>query len=121
VCTRGRKKNSPSLFSHPLLQESVHFFQLLHGEQYTEVLFPSGESIPVSGKLRTTATVDAVLDKGKGCLLVTGTLTEDAETRRPLFKNQISIFLVGKGGFGGPKTSDKIVQGRDSPMFKNYS
>jgi 3-hydroxyacyl-CoA dehydrogenase/3a,7a,12a-trihydroxy-5b-cholest-24-enoyl-CoA hydratase len=94
----------------------LSFFQLLHGEQYTEVLVPSGESIPVSGKLRTTSTVDAVLDKGKGCLVVTRTITDDCETGRPLFMNQISIFLVGKGGFGGPKSSDKIVEVAKIPL-----
>ena len=40
--------------------------QLLHGEQYVEVLCPVGEAIPVNADLRTTSTVDAVLDKGKG-------------------------------------------------------
>ena len=42
------------------------YLQLLHGEQYVEVLSPVGESIPTNANLRTTSTVDAVLDKGKG-------------------------------------------------------
>ena len=63
--------------------------QLLHGEQYVEVLCPVGEGIPTSANLRTTSTVEAVLDKGKGCLVVISTLSEDVDTGKPLFKNQV--------------------------------
>jgi 3-hydroxyacyl-CoA dehydrogenase/3a,7a,12a-trihydroxy-5b-cholest-24-enoyl-CoA hydratase len=71
---------------------------VLHGEQRIELNGP----IPPHGTVKTTPTIRAVYDKGKGALIVVDAVTVD-ETGRVLFKNTFSTFARGEGGFGGDR------------------
>lgn len=89
--------------------------QVLHGEQYTELL---AERLPTSGCLISTFKIEAVLDKGSGAVYVLEIVSRDSETNEAVVKNQLSIFVVGAGGFNGPRNSDKVVATKDRPTRK---
>ncbi|XP_061116821.1 peroxisomal multifunctional enzyme type 2 [Conger conger] len=88
-----------SLGSAPGLQ--FDFSQLLHGEHYLELYKP----LPTSGKLTSKATIADVLDKGSGAVIILDVNTYNGEEL--LCFNQFTVFIVGYGGFGGKRTSDK--------------
>ncbi|KAI1900244.1 hypothetical protein AGOR_G00048000 [Albula goreensis] len=77
------------------------FSRLLHGEQYLELFKP----IPTSGKLTSQATIADVLDKGSGAIILLDVHTYNGNEL--ICYNQFSLFIVGAGGFGGKRTSDK--------------
>uniref|UniRef100_A0AAY5KPM9 Hydroxysteroid (17-beta) dehydrogenase 4 n=1 Tax=Esox lucius TaxID=8010 RepID=A0AAY5KPM9_ESOLU len=79
---------------------NIDFTRLLHGEQYLEVFKP----LPTSGKC---ATIADVLDKGSGAVILLDVHTYSG--KELLCYNQFSLFIVGAGGFGGRRTSDKAV------------
>jgi multifunctional beta-oxidation protein len=73
---------------------------LLHGEQYLEVRkFP----IPTAAKTISYPRLIEVVDKGNAAILASGTITKDAATGEDLFYNEMTAFVRGSGGFGGPK------------------
>ncbi|XP_068167284.1 peroxisomal multifunctional enzyme type 2 isoform X2 [Antennarius striatus] len=75
--------------------------QILHGEQYLEIYRP----LPTSGTLISETTVADLLDKGSGALILLDVNTySDGEL---VAYNQFSVFVVGAGGFGGKRTSEK--------------
>jgi acyl dehydratase len=76
-----------------------NFAMLVHGEQAFEVSGP----IPPNGKVRTKGRVAGIYDKGKGALVVFECESVDAETGAPRFKNRMSAFIRGEGGFGGER------------------
>ena len=76
---------------------------LVHAEQAFELHRP----LPVSGTVRTTATVTGIYDKGSGALVVTENVAVDAETGEPLITSRGSTFIRGEGGFGGERGSDQ--------------
>ncbi len=76
-----------------------NFAMLVHGEQAIEVSGP----IPPNGKVRTKGRVAGIYDKGKGALVVFECESLDAETGAPRFKNRMSAFIRGEGGFGGER------------------
>ncbi|XP_053423480.1 peroxisomal multifunctional enzyme type 2 isoform X2 [Nycticebus coucang] len=80
----------------------INFAKVLHGEQYLELYKP----LPRAGKLRCEAVVADVLDKGSGLVLLMDVYSYSGEEL--ICYNQFSIFVVGSGGFGGKRTSDKI-------------
>ncbi|MCJ1359307.1 MAG: bifunctional hydroxyacyl-CoA dehydrogenase/enoyl-CoA hydratase fox2 [Icmadophila ericetorum] len=72
---------------------------LLHGEQYLEIRkFP----IPTSAKLVSHPKLIEVVDKGNAAVMVTGSITKDANTGEEIFYNEGTTFIRGSGGFGGP-------------------
>ena len=73
------------------------FRLLVHGEQAFEVFGP----IPPAGKVRTTGRVAAIVDKGKAGLVTFECESKDAETGAVRFKNRMTAFIRGAGGFGG--------------------
>ncbi|KAG7481477.1 hypothetical protein MATL_G00067070 [Megalops atlanticus] len=75
--------------------------RLLHGEQYLELYKP----LPTSGKLVSQAAIADVLDKGSGAVILLDVHTYSGKDL--LCYNQFSLFIVGAGGFGGKRTSDK--------------
>lgn len=80
---------------------NIDFTQVLHGEQYLELYKP----LPTSGKLTTEATVADVLDKGSGAVVLLDVNTYSGDEL--ISYNQFSVFVVGAGGFGGRRTSEK--------------
>ncbi|XP_015222853.1 peroxisomal multifunctional enzyme type 2 isoform X1 [Lepisosteus oculatus] len=89
-----------SLSSIPGL--NFDYTKLLHGEQYLELF----TSLPTSGKLTSQATVVDVLDKGSGALIILDVHTYNGQEL--VCYNQFSMFVVGAGGFGGKRTSEKV-------------
>ncbi|KAM3867409.1 peroxisomal multifunctional enzyme type 2 [Diretmus argenteus] len=80
---------------------NIDFTQVLHGEQYLELYKP----LPTSGELTSEATIADVLDKGSGAVILLDVNTYSGEEL--LCYNQWSVFVVGAGGFGGKRTSEK--------------
>jgi acyl dehydratase len=75
---------------------SFDFRLLVHGEQAIEVFGP----IPPNGKVRTTGRVAAIVDKGKAGLVTFECDSKD-DSGKTLFKNRMTAFIRGAGGFGG--------------------
>ncbi len=83
-----------------------NFAMLLHGEQ--EVILH--KPLPSAQKLKTSARVSEIYDKGKAALVVLEAVAKD-EQGEPLFTNRFSLFIRGEGGFGGdsgPKAGNKV-------------
>lgn len=83
---------------------SINFAKVLHGEQYLELYKP----LPTSGTLRCEAVVADVLDKGSGVVILMDVYSYSG--KELICYNQFSIFLVGSGGFGGKRKSDKVKE-----------
>ncbi|XP_048065393.1 peroxisomal multifunctional enzyme type 2 [Megalobrama amblycephala] len=81
----------------------IDFTRLLHGEQYLELFKP----LPISGTLTSRATVADVLDKGSGMIVLLDVHTYSGGEL--VCYNQFSVFIVGAGGFGGKRMSQKAV------------
>lgn len=81
-----------------------HLANVLHGEQYMEILKP----IPTSGRLENIFRIQDVLDKGSGMVLLIEVETRD-ENNELLMRNQNSIFVKGSGGFNGPRNSKHLT------------
>ncbi|XP_067839112.1 peroxisomal multifunctional enzyme type 2 [Heptranchias perlo] len=88
---------------------NIDFTKVLHGEQYLEVYKP----LPTSGTLKSEGTIADVLDKGSGAVILIDVHTYNE--RDLVCYNQFSIFVVGAGGFGGKRTSDKVKATMNPP------
>lgn len=78
---------------------------ILHGEHYLEVL----DDLPdTSANLVTKSFLVDLLDKGSGAVAIINSETYAGQNL--LFRNQLSIFIVGQGGFNGPRTSKNAIQ-----------
>ncbi|XP_040898665.1 peroxisomal multifunctional enzyme type 2 [Toxotes jaculatrix] len=80
---------------------NIDYTQVLHGEQYLELYKP----LPTSGKLTSQATIADVFDKGSGAVILLDVNTYSGDEL--VCFNQFSVFVVGAGGFGGKRTSEK--------------
>jgi acyl dehydratase len=74
-----------------------NFAMLLHGEQ--EVILH--KPLPVEAKLKTSAHIPEIYDKGKAALVIMESTAKNAADDQPLFTNRFSLFIRGEGGFGG--------------------
>ena len=74
-----------------------NFAMLLHGEQEVILHRP----LPVEAKLKTSAHIPEIYDKGKAALVIMESTANDAADNQPLFTNRFSLFIRGEGGFGG--------------------
>ena len=73
---------------------------LLHGEQYLEVRkYP----IPTSARLVSRSKLLEVVDKGSAAIAKVGITTSLESSGEAVFYNEMTVFLRGCGGFGGPK------------------
>jgi acyl dehydratase len=82
-----------------------NFAMLLHGEQ--EVILH--KPLPTQQKLKTSAHIPEIYDKGKAALVILESTARD-EQDEPLFTNRFSLFIRGEGGFGGesgPKAGNR--------------
>jgi len=77
---------------------------ILHGEQYLEVLKP----LKPNDVLISKASVVDVLDKGSGAIIAVNVDAFDPSGAKIIFAQTV-IFIQKAGGFGGKKTSDKLV------------
>ncbi|MBN9755162.1 putative (R)-specific enoyl-CoA hydratase [Pseudonocardia sp. Ae406_Ps2] len=73
--------------------------RVVHAEQAFRVVAP----LPVEGRVRVTATVTEVLDKGSGALVRTEADAVDASTGELVLTSRKTLFLGGEGGFGGTR------------------
>ncbi|XP_077200489.1 peroxisomal multifunctional enzyme type 2 isoform X2 [Paroedura picta] len=80
---------------------NIDFTKVLHGEQYLELYKP----LPTSGKLISEPTIADILDKGSGAVILLDVYTYSGKDL--LCYNQFSVFVVGAGGFGGKRSSEK--------------
>ncbi|KAM6225116.1 peroxisomal multifunctional enzyme type 2 [Rhynchocyon petersi] len=80
---------------------SINLAKLLHGEQYLELYKP----LPRTGNIRCETKIADILDKGSGLVILLDVYSY--LEKELLCYNQFSVFIVGSGGFGGKRTSDK--------------
>jgi len=83
---------------------NIDLSKVLHGEQFIKILKP----LPASAKLTNTFKIQDILDKGKGMVLLVEVESRD-ETGDVVLLNQLSIFVVGAGGFGGARSSEHLI------------
>lgn len=105
--------------SSNFLQDGVPGLQLdlskmLHGEEYLEI----HKKLPTEGKVETRFRIVDVLDKGKGIVILVQYETFDTTTGDKLTTHQMSIFVIGAGGFGGTRNSSHIIPCIDHPKRK---
>jgi acyl dehydratase len=99
---------------------TFNFAMLVHGEQSIELF---GE-IPVEGRLSTVAEIVGIYDKGKGAVVVSESTSTDVATGKPLFKNRMSAFIRGEGGWGGdrgPSGGDNAAPEREPDHAVTYT
>lgn len=85
--------------------------KLVHAEQAVRLHAP----LPVAGRVRVTAEVTGVFDKGSGALVETTCEAVDAATGAPLATTVGSAFIRGEGGFGGPRGGSAAVPAPEGP------
>jgi acyl dehydratase len=80
-------------------QYGIDWRKILHAEQTLRVL----GAVPVSGRMRSETTVDAIYDKGadKGALMYVLRRLYDADSEALIAELRQGVFLRGNGGFGG--------------------
>ncbi|XP_036136814.1 peroxisomal multifunctional enzyme type 2 [Molossus molossus] len=83
---------------------SINLGKILHGEQYLELYKP----FPRAGTLKSEAIVADILDKGSGLVILLDVYSYSG--KELICYNQFSLFLVGSGGVGGKRTSDKVKE-----------
>ncbi|XP_045693996.1 peroxisomal multifunctional enzyme type 2 isoform X2 [Phyllostomus hastatus] len=82
----------------------INLAKVLHGEQYLELYKP----LPRAGKLRCETVVADILDKGSGLVILVD--VHSYSGKELICYNQFSLFVVGSGGVGGKRTSDKVKE-----------
>lgn len=83
----------------------IELANVLHGEQYVELIRP----LPASATLNSRFTVNEVLDKGSGLVVLLDIESSDAASGDLVLKNQTVVFVRGMGGFNGPRKSLKEI------------
>ncbi|KAK7415338.1 bifunctional hydroxyacyl-CoA dehydrogenase/enoyl-CoA hydratase fox2 [Neonectria punicea] len=92
--------NAEMPFDYDSIVPNFSPMMLLHGEQYLEIRkFP----IPTSARLVSRGRLLEVVDKGTAAIAKNCITTVNADTGEDLFYNEMTVFLRGCGGFGGPK------------------
>ena len=99
-----------ALFTGEIPGLEIDLTKVLHGEHYFKIVKP----LPESAKLSNTFKIQDVLDKGKGMVLLLEIESRD-ESGELVAVNQNSIFVVGAGGFGGPRTSQHTIEAAAVP------
>ncbi|XP_030024411.2 peroxisomal multifunctional enzyme type 2 [Manduca sexta] len=86
------------------------FTNILHGEQYIEFVgdFPGTE-----GAFTTRCYVVDILDKGSSAVAIVN--SEIYQNKQLICRTQQHIFVLGQGGFGGPRNSKLAVGVENAP------
>jgi acyl dehydratase len=71
---------------------------VVHGEHEIALEGP----LPVAARVRSTAAVTGVYDRGSGAAIAFRIDTADRDSGKLLFSNTWTLFARGAGGFGGP-------------------
>ena len=105
--------------SSTILEETLPNFQvdptkILHGEQYIEV----HKTVPTEATVESRFKLLDVLDKGKGAVLVVQMETYDTTNGDKIATGQISVFVIGAGGFQGKRTSTNLIPTIEPPTRK---
>ncbi|RVE48316.1 hypothetical protein evm_007067 [Chilo suppressalis] len=89
------------------------FTNILHGEQYIEFVgdFPGTE-----GTFEVRSYVVDILDKGSSAVAIVN--SEIYQDKQLLYRTQQHIFVVGQGGFNGPRKSNHAVDVQPAPKRK---
>ena len=80
--------------------------RVLHGEQYLEVC---STRMPTAAQLTSVFHIQDILDKGSAGMVVLVEVESRDDQGDLVLRNQLSIFVVGGGGWGGPRTSSLTV------------
>jgi multifunctional beta-oxidation protein len=92
--------NAEMPFDYSEIVPNFSPMMLLHGEQYLEVRkWP----VPTAARLVSRARLLEVVDKGSASIVKVGVTTQTADSGEDVFYNEMTVFLRGSGGFGGPK------------------
>jgi 3-hydroxyacyl-CoA dehydrogenase/3a,7a,12a-trihydroxy-5b-cholest-24-enoyl-CoA hydratase len=80
--------------------------RVLHGEQYLEVC---RARLPTAARLTSVFRIQDILDKGTAGMVVLVEVESRDEQGDLVLRNQLSIFVVGAGGWGGPRSSSFTI------------
>lgn len=103
-----------SIWQDALPNTTMDPTNILHGEQYIEILKP----LPLEAKINTQFTIKDVLDKGKGALVLIQHDSFNVANGEKLTTGQLSLYVVGAGGFQGKRTSAHDIPTADPPKRK---
>lgn len=91
--------NAEMPFDYDSIVPNFNPMMLLHGEQFLEVRkFP----IPTASRLVSRGRLLEVIDKGSAAIAKVGITTVEKSSGEDVFYNEMTVFLRGCGGFGGP-------------------
>lgn len=91
--------NAEMPFDYDSIVPNFNPMMLLHGEQFLEVRkFP----IPTAARLVSRGRLLEVVDKGSAAIAKVGITTVEKSSGEDVFYNEMTVFLRGCGGFGGP-------------------
>lgn len=89
--------------------------QLLHGEQYLEIL---ENPIPTDAELIAFPFLIDVSDKGKSANITTGVIIKNAQTNADVFYTESTVVVRGSGGFSGIKKPQDAGKTRSGVVSK---
>ncbi|XP_073953716.1 peroxisomal Multifunctional enzyme type 2 isoform X2 [Choristoneura fumiferana] len=89
------------------------FTNILHGEQYIEFV---GDYPRTEGTFTTRCYVVDILDKGSSAVAVVN--SEIYQDKELIYRTQQHIFVLGQGGFGGPRASKLATEVAPAPKRK---
>ena len=105
---------SSSMFEENLPNFQLDPTKMLHGEQYIEV----HKTVPTEATVESRFKLLDVLDKGKGVVFVIQMETYDTTNGEKIATGQMSVFVIGAGGFQGKRTSTNLVPTIEPPTRK---
>ncbi|XP_072942667.1 peroxisomal multifunctional enzyme type 2 [Epargyreus clarus] len=109
----GMSMESPVVANAMPPGKHADFTNILHGEQFIEFL---GEFPGTEGSFTTRNYVAEVLDKGSSAIAIVN--SEIYQNKELIIRTQQHIFVVGQGGFGGPRDSKVAVGVQPAPKRK---